>query len=170
MGKKLIKDTTVGRVLFNAVLPDEMPFYNEIIDKKKLTDIVGLCYNKCGNYKTVLCLDSLKDLGFEFAYKSGLSIAIDDIHIPKQKDAILSIADKEVKDIQNKFNKQILTEGERYNKIIDVWTHTTNKIASEMFKELEAELKDIIEAKELEEQFKISLNADGIKIQTMIYN
>ncbi len=137
LGEKLIKDTTVGRILFNAILPDEMPFYNEIIDKGKLTKIVGLCYNKCGNYKTVLFLDRLKDLGFDFAYKSGLSIAIDDIHIPNNKDKILGEADNAVDAIQGKFDRQILTEGERYNKIIDIWTHATSEVAREMFSELE---------------------------------
>ena len=134
---KLIKDTTVGRALFNAILPKEMPFYNEIVDKKKLTKIISLCYNRCGNYKTVQFLDRLKDLGFEFAYKSGLSIAIDDIHIPNKKDTILSSADKAVDGIQGKFDRQILTEGERYNKIIDIWTHATSEVANEMFAELE---------------------------------
>ena len=131
------RDTTVGRVLFNAILPEGMPYYNESIDKKKLTAIVSKSYQNCGNYATVEFLDKLKDLGFYFAYKSGLSIAIDDIHIPQKKNQILDKADIAVKAIQNKFDRQILTEGERYNKIIDIWTHATSEIAHEMFKELE---------------------------------
>ena len=80
-----IKNTTVGRVMFNNVLPAKMPYYNETIDKKKITKIIGKSYKECGNYATVIFLDELKDLGFDFAYKSGLSIAIADIHIPKKK-------------------------------------------------------------------------------------
>jgi len=133
------KETTVGRVLFNSIMPLEMPYYNEMIDKKKLTAIVGKSYQDCGNYETVEFLDKLKDLGFYFAYKSGLSIAIDDIHIPNKKSSILDKADKTVKEIQDKFDRQILTEGERYNKIIDIWTHASSEIAQEMFKELEAD-------------------------------
>ncbi len=133
------KKTTVGRVLFNSILPKGMPYYNELIDKKKLTAIVGKSYQDCGNYETVEFLDKLKDMGFYFAYKSGLSIAIDDIHIPNKKSEILDSADKAVKEIQGKFDRHILTEGERYNKIIDIWTHASVKIAQEMFRELEAD-------------------------------
>ena len=93
------KETTVGRVLFNSILPKGMPYYNEMIDKRKLTAIVGKSYQDCGNYETVEFLDKLKDMGFYFAYKSGLSIAIDDIHIPEEKTNILDTADKAVKDM-----------------------------------------------------------------------
>ena len=133
------KETTTGRVLFNSILPDGMPYYNEQIDKKKLTAIVGKSYQRCGNYETVEFLDKLKDMGFHFAYRSGLSIAIDDIHIPNKKNDILASADEAVREIQGKFDRHILTEGERYNKIIDIWTHASAKIAQEMFKELEVD-------------------------------
>ena len=134
-----IKDTTVGRVIFNNVLPDEMPFYNETIDKKKITSIIGKSYKDCGNFKTVSFLDELKDLGFGFAYKSGLSIAISDIHIPGRKAELLSKAEAFVEDIQGKYERHVLTEGERYNKVIDIWTHATNDVAAEMFMELESD-------------------------------
>lgn len=107
------------------------------MEKKALENLVSKAYAECGNKKTVDFLDRLKDLGFKFAFKSGLSIAIDDIHIPEKKDDIIDAAEIEVKQIQNKFDKRILTEGERYNKVIDVWTHATNDVAQEMFKELE---------------------------------
>jgi len=134
---KIIKKTTVGRILFNSILPDGMQFFNAIISKKKLEQIVFLCYKISGNFKTVSFLDKLKDLGFDYAFKSGTSIAIDDIHIPEKKKEIIGRADTAVDDIQRKYDNQILTEGERYNKIIDVWTHTTQEVASEMFSELE---------------------------------
>ena len=82
-------------------------------------------------------LVSLKDLGFEFAFKSGLSIAISDIHIPANKELILNEAQKKVEDIQSKFDRHVLTEGERYNKVIDIWTHATTDVANSMFDELE---------------------------------
>jgi DNA-directed RNA polymerase subunit beta' len=134
---KLIKNTTIGRIMFNSIFPDGMEYFNFIISKKKLEQIVFLCYKITGNHKTVVFLDKLKNLGFEYAYKSGVSIAISDIHIPDKKHEIIEKADNEVENIQDKFDNQILTEGERYNKIIDIWTHTTQEVASEMFGELE---------------------------------
>ena len=132
----LIKNTTVGRIIFNSILPEKLRFINAMLGKKELESLVRKSYDLCGNHDTVSFLDKLKDLGFEYAFKSGISIAIDDIHIPTNKDKILNKADLEVKSIQQKFDKHILTEGERYNKIIDVWTHATNEVASEMFTEL----------------------------------
>ncbi|MFQ6609479.1 MAG: DNA-directed RNA polymerase subunit beta', partial [Fidelibacterota bacterium] len=134
---KIIKNTTVGRILFNGILPEGMQYFNTIISKKKLEQIVFMCYKISGNFKTVAFLDKLKNLGFEYAFRSGTSIAIDDIHIPDRKKDIINSADTTVSDIQLKYDNQILTEGERYNKIIDVWTHTTQEVASEMFVELE---------------------------------
>ena len=132
-----IKDTTIGRILFNQQLPDETPFVNETMNKGLLTKIIGQCYKNTGNYKTISFLDNLKDMGFEFAFKSGISIAINDIHIPEKKEEILEAAQKQVEEIQAKFDRHVLTEGERYNKVIDIWTHATNDVANEMFKELE---------------------------------
>jgi DNA-directed RNA polymerase subunit beta' len=134
-----IKSTSIGRVLFNEILPKKIRFINDIVSKNQLNDIISKSYRECGNMETVSFLDKLKDLGFEFAFKSGLSIALDDIHIPAKKDEILDEADKKVKSIQEKFNKRIITDGERYNKVIDIWTHATSDVASAMFVELEAE-------------------------------
>ena len=108
-----IKDTTIGRILFNEIIPSEISFINELLDKRKIEKLVSMCYMQSGNYKTVVFLDKLKDLGFDKAYKSGLSIALDDIHIPDNKEDILHEAVKEVGGIQDKFNKRILSEGER---------------------------------------------------------
>ena len=132
----VVDNTTVGRIFFNEILPEDLRFINRILGKKALEALVSKSYAECGNKLTVNFLDKLKDLGFEYAYKSGLSIAIDDIHIPNNKDKILNAAEKEVKDIQSKFDKRILTEGERYNKVIDIWTHATNDVKEEMFAEL----------------------------------
>ena len=132
-----IYDTSIGRILFNDILPDGMPFINERLDKKRLIKLVYDCYTQVGNYETVLFLDRLKDLGFGYAFRSGLSIAIDDILIPQNKNNIIDKAAEKVESIQNKFNKKIITEGERYNKVIDIWTHATTDVANEMFNELE---------------------------------
>ena len=132
-------DTTLGRIIFNSVLPKGFDYQNRIIGKKQIVEIVSKSYHEMGNFKTVEFLDKLKDLGFETAYRGGLSIAIDDIHIPDSKDEIISKADKVVDDIRAKFKKHILTEGERYNKTIDVWTHATAEVANEMFNELKSD-------------------------------
>ena len=135
--KEWIKDTSIGRIIFNSILPKGMEFCNFTVGKKQLVKIVQTSYLEKGNYETVQFLDRLKDLGFNSAFQSGLSIAISDIHIPQAKENIINKAEKQITDIKNKFDRQILTEGERYNKVIDVWTHATNEVAQEMFAELE---------------------------------
>jgi len=133
---KWIKKTTVGRIIFNSILPDGVDFINYIIDKKSLTKIVNNAYLLSGNYQTVLFLDRLKDLGFGMATISGASIAISDVLIPDEKDEILFNAQKEVDEIKRKFDRHILTDGERYNKVIDVWTHAANQMAITMMNTL----------------------------------
>ena len=133
---KWIKKTTVGRIIFNSILPDDVEYVNDIINKKMLTKIVNNAYLLSGNYQTVLFLDRLKDLGFGMATHSGASIAISDVLIPNEKNAILSSAQQEVDEIKRKFDRHILTDGERYNKVIDVWTHTANQMAMTMMNTL----------------------------------
>ncbi len=135
------KNTTVGRVLFNSILPEEMDYMDELINKKKLEKIVNQTYLVAGNYKTVKFLDKLKDLGFNTATKSGASISINDILIPDEKYEIIEKAHKEVLDIQDKFNRHVLTDGERYNKIIDIWTHATNRVAATMMANLQRDVQ-----------------------------
>ena len=134
-----IKNTTVGRIVFNSILPPEVEYVNEIINKRMLTKIVNNAYLISGNYQTVLFLDRLKDLGFGMATISGASIAISDVLIPREKNDIINEAQKDVDDIKNKFDRHILTDGERYNKVIDIWTHTANQMASTMMNALEAD-------------------------------
>ena len=136
---KWYKDTTVGRIVFNSIVPQELGYFDEIITKKSLERIVGESFQQLGNYHTVAFLDRLKDMGFEFATRSGVSIALSDILIPEEKHRIIDDAAKEVRDVQRKFDRQILTEGERYNKIIDIWTHATNAVAGSMMRRLEEE-------------------------------
>ena len=131
-----IKKTTVGRIIFNSILPNDVEYVNDIVGKKLLTKIVNNAYLVSGNYQTVLFLDRLKDLGFGMATVSGASIAISDVLIPDEKNQILNAAQGEVDDIKSKFDRHILTDGERYNKVIDIWTHTANQMASTMMKAL----------------------------------
>ena len=132
LNNKWIKKTTIGRIIFNSIVPDEVEYFNGNVDKKSLTKIVNNAYLLAGNFKTVKFLDQLKELGFGMATISGISIAISDVLIPESKDEILVEAQSRVDDIKSKFDRHILTDGERYNKVIDIWTHATGKVAATM--------------------------------------
>jgi DNA-directed RNA polymerase subunit beta' len=130
-------ETTVGRVLFNEVVPEALRFENRELKKKEITQLVGRCYNLLGNEETVKFLDELKDLGFRYATLSGLSIGIDDMHIPSSKDRQIADAREQVKVVEQQYQDGVITNGERYNKVVDIWAHVTELIAEGMFKELE---------------------------------
>ena len=130
--QKWYRKTTVGRAIFNSIVPDELEYFDSLVSKKTLGKIVNQSYLMAGNYKTVEFLDKLKDLGFNTATNSGSSISISDILIPDDKNNILEKAEQEVDRVQQNFVNHILTDGERYNKIIDIWTHATNRVASSM--------------------------------------
>ena len=129
---KWYKETTVGRAIFNSILPKELEYADLTISKNDLVKIVNQAYLVSGNYKTVDFLDNLKDLGFASATQGGCSISISDVMIPDQKDDIIQSAQSKVDSITDKYNRHILTDGERYNKVIDVWTHATNQVAATM--------------------------------------
>ena len=129
---KWYKETTVGRAIFNSILPKELEYADLTISKNDLVKIINQAYLVAGNYKTVEFLDNLKDLGFASATQGGCSISISDVMIPDQKDEIIQSAQNKVDDITDKYNRHILTDGERYNKVIDVWTHATNQVAATM--------------------------------------
>jgi DNA-directed RNA polymerase subunit beta' len=132
-----IVDTTVGRALFNEIVPEALGFVNQELKKKEVTQLVGRCYNTLGNEETVKFLDELKDLGFRYATLSGLSIGIDDMHIPSSKETLITRARGDVNEVEQQYQDGVITNGERYNKVVDIWAHTTELIAEEMFKELE---------------------------------
>src|SRR5216117_2900009 len=133
--KKVI-ETTVGRVFFSEIWPEEMGFFNRNAGKKELGDLIWKCYKICGHDKTVTMLDKLKELGFREATKAGVCIGIDDMIIPKEKDQEIDTAQKLIKEVEKQHRKGVITSGERYNKIVDIWTHATDQIASVMFKTL----------------------------------
>src|SRR5438067_1857644 len=132
-----IINTTVGRVILNEAVPHEMPFVNGLLKKKGLQQLVQSCYLKFGLEKTVEMLDSLKNLGFTYATRSGLSIGIDDLIIPKEKAPLVEKARDEVIKVESQYLEGAITNGERYNKVIAIWSEATEDIANAMFGEME---------------------------------
>ncbi|MBA3882190.1 MAG: DNA-directed RNA polymerase subunit beta' [Chthoniobacterales bacterium] len=130
-------ETTAGRVIFNGIWPQAMGFFNKAAGKKQLTDIIWRCYQVAGQQGTVETLDKLKELGFSWATKAGVSIGINDMIIPKEKQTELDHAYKAIKQVEQQYRKGIITDGERYNKIIDIWTHAGDEISNVMFRTLE---------------------------------
>jgi len=135
--KSRIIETTVGRVLFNEILPPEIDFVNENVGKRRLSEIILECYQKVGHEKTVELLDKVKELGFREATRAGISIGVEDMVIPKEKRDLLDIAQNEINEVEKQYRSGSITDGERYNKIIDIWTHTTDKVAEALFRGLE---------------------------------
>jgi DNA-directed RNA polymerase subunit beta' len=129
--------TTVGRVIFNSSLPPEMPFINGLLKKKGLQQAVRYCHLRYGLEPTVRMLDSLKNLGFLYAMRSGMSIGIDDLIIPGKKADFVQQAREEVIKVEGQYQDGAITNGERYNKVIAIWSEVTEKIADEMFGEME---------------------------------
>ena len=131
-----IIDTTVGRVIFNEIIPEGIPFVNRVMEKKSLTELVGKCYWSLGTDKTVEFLDRLKELGFEYATRSGLTIGVDDIITPKEKKDIISNVMKTIEKEQKNYEKGVITDSERYNRIIDAWTAAIESVEKVLMDEL----------------------------------
>ena len=134
--KKFI-ETTPGRVEFNSIWPKELGFINKPAGKKQLGEIILRCYEKCGHAATVVCLDKLKDLGFKSATRAGVSIGINDMIIPEEKPAVIEKARGSVAQVEKQYRMGAITDGERYNKIVDIWTQATEEISSAMYRTLE---------------------------------
>jgi DNA-directed RNA polymerase subunit beta' len=135
LDRKLI-DTTVGRVIFNQTLPPQFPFINGLLKKKGLTDLVSFSYLRYGEAATVYMLDEIKETGFLYATKAGISIGVDDMLIPEAKEGLVDRARKEVLEVDGQRASGVITAGERHNKIIDIWHRTTEAVSDEMFKEM----------------------------------
>ncbi len=129
--------TTAGRVLFNSIIPDEMGFFNTTFGKKELGDLVFDCFTNVGLSRTTEFLDSLKDFGFRYATMGGISVGIEDLEIPGEKVEILAEADEQVSRFQRAYSSGFISNGERYNKVIDTWTHANNDVADAMVRHLE---------------------------------
>ncbi|HOW35943.1 MAG TPA: DNA-directed RNA polymerase subunit beta' [Candidatus Omnitrophota bacterium] len=130
-------ETTIGRIMVNELLPKDYGFVNETLSKQKVGAVVSDCYKRFGQHETVLLLDALKGLGFKSATLAGISIGIDDLKVPKDKEAFLKNAKQEVARVEDQYRKGVITGRERYNKIIDVWTHATESLSDMVFKNMD---------------------------------
>ena len=133
-GKQAIVDTTVGRALLAEILPEGMPFavINQDLTKKNISRLINVSYRTIGLKETVVFADQLMYTGFAYATRAGVSVGIDDMTIPPEKVHIVGEADKEVKDIQEQFASGLVTAGERYNKVVDIWSRANERIAKAM--------------------------------------
>ena len=131
-----IIETTVGRVLFNEYIPDELNYVNTLLTKKALRNIIGNVLEKCGVSNTVTFLDSIKTIGFEMAFKGGLSFNLGDVIVPQEKEKLISDANVKVDEIMNNYSMGFITNNERYNQVIDVWTTTNARLTDTVMKTL----------------------------------
>lgn len=136
--KKII-ETTVGRILFNKCVPPEVGYINELLSKKSLRDIISKVIETCGFARTSQFLDDIKDLGYYMAFKGGLSFNMDDVIIPKEKEQLIQEGNAEIEEIMNNYNMGFITYNERYNQIIDTWTHVNSKLSDVLIKKLSSD-------------------------------
>ena len=150
------KETSVGRAILSSIVPEEVPFslYNKVINKKTLAELVDKTFRLSGGKKTVILSDKLMNYGFHFGTKAGISIGINDLQIPSRKDELLAKAQKQVEEIRNQYDEGLITEGERYNKVTDIWTHCADQVANVMMEYLEKE----------------SFEVDGRKVEAASFN
>lgn len=128
-----IIETTAGRVLFNQIVPEELGFVNELLTKKRLRQLIAESFQKAGMARTVEFLDELKDLGFHYSTLGGLSVNVEDLIVPPEKEEIIQKAQEEIDKIEQHYRMGVITAGERYNKIIDVWSSVTNRVADKLY-------------------------------------
>jgi DNA-directed RNA polymerase subunit beta' len=144
-------DTTVGRALLFEIVPEGLPFdeINKNMTKKAISGLVNSCYRRVGLKETVIFADQLMYMGFSFATRAGVSIGVDDMVIPEVKAEIIGAAEAEVKDIEAQYTSGLVTNGERYNKVVDIWSHTNDKVAKAMMDKLGTEISVDAEGKEV---------------------
>ena len=131
-----IIETTVGRILFNQHVPKEIGYINEILTKKSLRDIIGKVVKVCGVKRAAIFLDDIKELGFLMAFKGGLSFNLSDLAIPKEKAILVAEAQKEVDEVTNNYNMGFITNNERYNQVIDIWTRINSRVTENLMAQL----------------------------------
>jgi DNA-directed RNA polymerase subunit beta' len=129
-------ETTVGRVLFNQVVPEQISYINQLLTKKALREIIGHVLKETGTAATAKFLDDIKELGFKMAYDGGLSFNLGDVIIPEIKEELIAEANTEVEEVMNNYNMGFITNNERYNQIIDIWTHTNSKLTNTLMAKL----------------------------------
>ena len=131
-----IIDTVVGRVIFSQIVPEKMGFVNRLMDRQSLERLVGDCHRTLGSFETARFLDKLKSFGFENATTGGVTVGIDDILIPGEKERIIGTTEQEVNEVTKQHRRGLITDRERYNKVIDMWTRTTSEVGDTMFENL----------------------------------
>ncbi|MGH8472306.1 MAG: DNA-directed RNA polymerase subunit beta', partial [Gammaproteobacteria bacterium] len=136
-----LRDTTVGRALLSTVLPEVLPFdvINRDMNKKAISGLINTCYRRVGLKDTVIFADRLMYMGFSHATRAGISIGVDDMVVPDDKGSIISLAEEGVKEIEQQYASGLVTKGERYNKVIDIWSHTNDQVAKAMMDKLGSE-------------------------------
>jgi len=137
-----IIETTAGRCIFNDILPEGMPFYNVTMSQRRLGRVISDCYDFAGSSETVVLLDEIKNFGFKYATLAGLSFGITDLKIPKRKQEIIDETEKKVNKIHKNYNDGVLTEGERYNQVVDAWTNARVAVTNEMMRGLKEDKMD----------------------------
>jgi DNA-directed RNA polymerase subunit beta' len=156
LGGEMI-DTTVGRILLREIVPGEIPieFINKVMDKKALGELIDQAYRRLGNKATVLLADRLRSLGYQHATRAGVSISIHDMQIPSDKERFIEDATGEVREIEEQYQEGLITDGERYNKVIDIWAQATERVANQMLERLGT---DVVRDENGEEQHVPSFN------------
>jgi DNA-directed RNA polymerase subunit beta' len=131
-------ETTVGRILLREIVPEDIPFeiINQVMDKKALGELIDQAYRRLGNKATVILADRLRTLGYQHATRAGVSISIDDMQIPTDKERFIAAATEQVNEIRQQYEEGLITDGERYNKVIDIWAQATEQIAGQMLDRL----------------------------------
>jgi DNA-directed RNA polymerase subunit beta' len=147
-------NTTVGRALLSTLLPEGLSFdlVNRNMTKKAISNVINACYRNLGLKKTVVFADRLMYTGFRFATTAGISIGVNDMVVPEDKESILSKAESEVKEIQDQYSSGLVTEGERYNKVVDIWSHTNDQVAKAMMEKLGIETVKDADGKNVEQE------------------
>ncbi|NPV30114.1 MAG: DNA-directed RNA polymerase subunit beta' [Firmicutes bacterium] len=130
-------ETTVGRLIFNEVIPPELGYINEVVGKKMLAQIIGKCYRQLGYARTAVLLDGIKKLGFTYATKAGITVGITDVTIPPDKDEILAEAEAEVDRIEQQYRRGLITEEERYERVTGIWQKATDRVTESLLKTLD---------------------------------
>jgi len=149
-----ILDTTVGRALLSGILPKGMAFthINQTMTKKAISNVINACYRQLGLKKTVVFADRLMYTGFRHATLAGISIGVNDMVVPETKEAILAVAEAEVKEIQDQYGSGLVTDGERYNKVVDIWSRTNDQVAKAMMDKLGTEMVKDASGKMVEQE------------------
>ncbi|HHW29301.1 MAG TPA: DNA-directed RNA polymerase subunit beta' [Syntrophomonadaceae bacterium] len=130
-------ETTVGRLIFNEVIPENMGYYNEVIDKKVVAEIIGECYRRNGFEATAKMLDGIKKLGFKYATKAGITVGVTDVTIPPEKPQIIADAENEVEKVEQQYSKGLITEDERYERVTSIWKRATDQVTESLLVHLD---------------------------------